>query len=228
LKNKLQQLLDILFPSRCAGCGLRGIELCDRCISTIRPLGPDSCPICGLPSKLGGLCMACLRREGYLSGIRSACIYEGVARKAIHHFKYRHRRTLADTLARLLDDELQRKPLKVDLLVPVPLHPKRLAERGYNQATLLTERLSERLGIPMLDCLARTKETVSQAKLKAAARRANVRGIFQCVQGTSLNGQRVGVVDDVCTTGATLEDCARALKEAGGGPIWGIVVARDI
>lgn len=172
--------------------------------------------------------MACLRRDGYLTGVRSACVYEGVARKAIHNFKYRHRRTLAEPLALLVDNELQRKPLQLDLLVPVPLHRKRLAERGYNQAALLTERLSERLGIPMLECLTRTRETVSQAKLKAVARRTNVRGIFQCIEGTSLNGKRVGVVDDVCTTGATLEDCARALKEAGSGTVWGIVVARDI
>jgi len=172
--------------------------------------------------------VVCLRREGPLTGIRSACVYEGVVRKAIHSFKYRHRRTLVDPLAQLVEQELRRRPLQVDLLVPVPLHPRRMAERGYNQSALLARELANRLGIPSAECLERTKETVAQAKLRAGARQANVRGAFRCMDGAIVLGRRVGIVDDVCTTGATLEDCARALREAGCTSAWGIVVARDL
>ena len=194
----------------------------------MRGLGPASCPRCGRPSSLGGLCGSCRRYEGPLAGIRCASVYEGVVRKAIHSFKYRHRRTLAGPLSLLLERELQRKPLAVDLLAPVPLHPRRLAERGYNQSTLLARELGARLGLPALECLERERETSTQAGLKAAARRANVRGAFRPSASFDVSGRRVAIVDDVCTTGATLEDCARALREAGCSSVWGIVVARDL
>jgi ComF family protein len=151
-----------------------------------------------------------------------------VARNAIHSFKYRHRRTLALPLARLVERELQRRPLQLDILVPVPLHPRRLAERGYNQSALLAEELAGLLATPAVELLERRRETAAQAGLRAGARRTNVKDAFHCRDGCDLAGRRVGIVDDVCTTGATLEDCARALRQAGAGPIWGIVVARDL
>lgn len=228
LRTSLRRLLDTLFPPRCAGCGLRGVELCDRCLATIRPLDAASCPRCGRPSRLGGLCSKCLVYAGPLSGIRTACVYDGVARKAIHGLKYRHRETLALPLAGLVAEEFRRRPLQLDLLIPVPLHPQRLAERGYNQSALLARELGRLLDIPVADRLARRKETRAQAGLRATARRTNVRGAFEFIEGTPLAGSRVGVVDDVCTTGATLEECAVALQEAGCSAIWGVAVARDL
>jgi ComF family protein len=228
LRIDFRRLLDTLFPPRCAGCGLRGVELCDRCLSTIRPLDPASCPRCGLPSRLGSLCDRCQGYDGPLSGIRTACIYDSVARKAIHGLKYRHRQTLARPLALILEAELRRRPLHLDLLAPVPLHPRRLAERGYNQSELLARELGEMLRIPVVNCLERRRETRAQAGLRATARRANVRQAFGHVDGVVLFGLRVGVVDDVCTTGATLEECAMALREAGCDAVWGIAVARDL
>jgi len=177
---------------------------------------------------LGSLCTACQGYDGPLSGIRTACIYDGVARKAIHGLKYRHRQTLARPLAALLEAELRRRPLMLDLLTPVPLHPRRLAERGFNQSELLARDLGERLGIPVAACLERRRETKAQAGLKAASRWSNVREAFRCADEVVLDGRRVGVVDDVCTTGATLEECARALRAAGCSAVWGIAVARDL
>ncbi|MGE5619376.1 MAG: ComF family protein [Sphingomonadaceae bacterium] len=228
MRIDLRWLLGLLFPSRCVGCGLRGVDICSRCLSAIRPLDPASCPRCGTPSRLGGLCPACRGYEGPLAGIRAACVYDGVARKAIHSFKYRHRRMLAGPLARLVEEELRRRPLHLDLLVPVPLHPRRLAERGYNQSALLAAHLGERLSVPVAEPLERSRETTAQAGLKAASRRANVRGAFRCAAPIDLSGRRIGIVDDVCTTGATLEECARALREAGCASAWGVVVARDL
>ncbi len=228
MKLELRPLLETLFPSRCVGCGLRGSDLCPECLSSIRSLDPNSCPRCGRPSSFGSLCPTCRRYNGPLAGIRAACGYEGVARKAIHSFKYRQRRSLATSLSRLVEEELRRRPLQIDLLVPVPLHPRRLAERGYNQSALLAGELGEALGTPVADLLERQRETDAQAGLRAAARWANVRDAFYCRDGSLVTGQRVGIVDDVCTTGATLEDCARALREAGCVAAWGIVVARDL
>jgi ComF family protein len=228
LRIELRLLLDTLFPPRCAGCGLRGVELCDPCLSTVRSLDPASCPRCGRLSRLGSLCGQCQGYDGPLNGIRTACVYDGVARKAIHGLKYRHRETLARPLAQLLEVDLRRRPLRLDLLTPVPLHPRRLAERGYNQSELLARELGGRLGIPVIDCLKREKETRAQAGLKAAARQVNVREAFGLSRSTALDGLRVGVVDDICTTGATLEDCARALRTAGCAAVWGIAVARDL
>ena len=131
-------------------------------------------------------------------------------------------------LARLVGQEMRRRALQIDLLVPVPLHPKRLAERGYNQSVLLARELGSELGIPVAEPMERCRETSAQAGLRASARQSNVRDAFRCRDGSDLTGRRVGIVDDVCTTGATLEDCARALREAGCASAWGIVVARDL
>lgn len=228
MKISLRTLLDTLFPPRCAGCGLRGVELCERCIASIRPPAAESCPRCGRESRLGSLCAACRSYAGPLAGIRVACIYEGVARKAIHALKYRHREQLAGPLAGLLESELRRRPLRVDLLTPVPLHPRKLAERGYNQSALLAAELGRRLAIPVEPCLERLRETRAQAGLGRKQREANVKGAFGAAPGRRVEGLRVGVVDDVCTTGATLEQCARALEDAGAASVWGIAVARDL
>lgn len=228
MRIDLGWLLDTLFPPRCAGCGLRGVELCAECLSSIRSLDAASCPRCGRPSKLGGLCGRCKGYDGPLAGIRTACIYDGVARKAIHGLKYRHRRTMARQLAALLESELKRRPLQIDLLVPVPLHPRRLADRGFNQSEELARELGKRVGIQVALCLERRRETKAQAGLKASERWSNVREAFSCVEGCDLAGRRIGIVDDVCTTGATMEECAQALRAAGCASVWGIAVARDL
>ncbi len=228
MKIDPRRLLGLLFPSRCVGCGLRGVDLCERCIVTIRPPDPSSCPRCAGPSRFGALCPTCRRYDGPLAGVRAAASYDGVTRKAIHNLKYRHRQSVAAPLAALVGLELRRRPLQVDMLTPVPLHPHRLAERGYNQSELLARELSSLIGTPVVDLLERSRETATQAGLRATQRRSNVRGAFRCREPAELVGVRVGVVDDVCTTSATLEDCARALKEAGCSTVWGIVVARDL
>jgi len=117
--------------------------------------------------------------------------------------------------------------LPVDVVVPVPLHPHRLRERGYNQATLLAKEVEKALGLPLLeDALLRVRSTIPQVGLTARERRDNVRGAFHCADG-NLKGQRILLVDDVCTTGATLEACSLALRQEGVGVVWGLVLARE-
>jgi len=149
-------------------------------------------------------------------------------RHAIHQFKYNNFKALAVPLAGLLADNLAAKPMPVDTIVPVALHSRRLRERGYNQAGLLARELGKLTGMPVVeDSLVRARNTSAQTRVGTAdARRRNVQGAFSCVD-EKLEGKQVLVVDDVCTTGATLDCCAVALNGAGVISVWGLTLARE-
>jgi ComF family protein len=156
-------------------------------------------------------------------------MFDGVIRRAIHELKYRNLRVLAAPLAQWLHDYLISHPLPGDVLVPVPLHPKRLRERGYNQSSLLARELGRLIKLPLVDdCLVRQRPTPPQARTASAAeRQSNVAGAFTCRDGR-LRGRQVLLIDDVTTSGATLNACAMALKAAGATSVWGLVMAADI
>jgi len=146
---------------------------------------------------------------------------------AIHALKYRGKRQLARPLAGYLIAHLDAHPLRFDALAPVPLHPQRLALRGYNQAALLAQEITRARGVPTReDLIARTRPTPPQIHLSRRERRQNMLAAFAPVQGRTLNGDAVLLIDDVCTTGATLQACAEALCDAGAGDIWALTVAR--
>jgi len=174
-----------------------------------------------------GLCSFCRRFPSALDGIRSAAVFEEPLRSAIHQFKYRNGRVLAEPLALLLRDCWEHYPLPVDVLVPVPLHKRRLQERGYNQAALLAREMGRLVSLPVVEgVLRRERETRVQVGLSARERRENVAGAFRCSDG-AMRGDRVLLIDDVCTTGATLEACAVALRQQGKARmIWALTVAR--
>jgi ComF family protein len=162
-----------------------------------------------------------------IDGIRAVGYLEGPLRTAIHRFKYSNVRGLAELLGRLAVESLLRYDLPVDTIVPVPLHQHRLAQRGYNQASLLAAEIGSALDLPVVDdVLIRVKSTIPQVGLTARRRRENVRDAFSCIS-TSLRAHSILLVDDVCTTGATLEACGTALRETGSGPVWGFVLARE-
>ena len=150
-------------------------------------------------------------------------------RQAIHELKYRNLRSLAAPLAELLWDYLVENPLPGEVLVPVPLHPKRLWERGYNQSHRLAEELGKLTGIPVVaDCLVRRRHTSPQARaVNAEERQSNIDGAFVCRDHRFWEKQ-VLLVDDVATSGATLDACAAALKAVGATSVWGLVMAREI
>ncbi|TKJ29216.1 MAG: amidophosphoribosyltransferase [Chloroflexi bacterium B3_Chlor] len=152
---------------------------------------------------------------------------EGTLRTAIHRFKYSNTRPLAAPLGRLASEYLTHNHLPADVIVPVPLHPQRLRERGYNQATLVANEIHKALDIPLMEnVLIRVKSTIPQVGLNALERRENVEGAFRCTD-SGLKGRSVLLVDDVCTTGATLEACSIALRQAGLRLVWGLVLARE-
>ncbi len=172
--------------------------------------------------------MNCQRWELTIDGIRSPFRFEGVVREAILEFKYNQARALALPLARLLEEYLRHRHLPADVLVPVPLHHRRLRERGYNQSGKLARELGQLMGLPVVeDSLFRLRNTPSQVNAIGEQRRSNVAQAFACRDGR-LQQVQVLLVDDVCTTGATLDWCAVALKEAGAKSVWGVTVAREV
>jgi ComF family protein len=150
-------------------------------------------------------------------------------RQAIHQLKYRNLRAVAVPLAKLLQDYLITNPMPGEVLVPVPLHQKRLRERGYNQSSLLAHELGKLTNLPVVDdCLIRQRHTPPQARTSSVdERRSNVAGAFTC-HNHRLQDKQVLLIDDVATSGATLNTCASALKDAGVSSVWGLVLATEV
>jgi ComF family protein len=160
----------------------------------------------------------------------AAFVYGGAVSRAIGRLKYDSRPDLARPLGDLLWRAIERhaRALAGAVVVPVPLHEVRLAERGFNQSALLARRVSRRLGVPLRPALVRIRDTPQQTALDGAARIANVAGAFRARQSCFVQGCAVLLIDDVCTTGATLAECARAMQEAGARSVASAVVARTL
>ena len=184
--------------------------------------------MCGKPQADGMLCPGCIDWQADISGIRSPFQFTGIVRKAVHQMKYKNLRALSEPLSGWLSDYLTAHHLPADVLVPVPVHPKRLRERGYNQSFLLAKELGKRTRLPVNDrCLLRRTHTPPQARTQNVnERRSNAAGAFIC-RDRSLTGKQVLLIDDVATSGATLNACATALKAAGAVSVWGLTLARE-
>ncbi len=221
--------LDFLFPQWCVGCGAEGSFICRSCRSSIQRIVPPLCPRCGKPQPSGVLCPGCVSWRAEIDGIRSPFQFDGVMRQAVYQLKYRNLRALAGSLAELLCDYLVTSPVPGEVLVPVPLHRKRLRERGYNQSSLLAKELGRLTRLPVVDgCLTRERHAPPQARTSnVEERRSNVAGVFAC-RDDRLRDKQVLLIDDVSTSGATLDACAAALKAAGATSVWGLVLAREI
>lgn len=221
-------VLTLVFPRRCLACGSGGDFLCASCRSSLPHILPPVCDRCGAPGEPGASCIHCQKLSPALWGVRSLLSFEGLGRQIVHELKYHNFKALAGPLGELLADYFLANRLAADVLVPVPLHPSRLRERGYNQSALLAREMGRRLSIPVLEKgLTRVRHTQPQAKAAdALQRRHNVRGAFGCREKTFV-GKRVLLIDDVCTTGATLEACAVALQAAGAVSVWGLTLARE-
>lgn len=219
-------ILDLLFPPRCVGCGRKGSWLCAQCVDAIELIQPPICPLCGRHMTENRLCSLCLQDPPPIDGIRSVAYFEGIMRQAIHRFKYNNLQALAIPLGELMSDYWQKTPLPADVIVPVPLHPNRLRERGFNQATLLARESGRRIGLlVVVGSLIRARETPPQVGLSAQERKENVKEAFRCLDDR-LAGKRVLLIDDVCTTGATLTACSTALRQASVHSVWALTLAR--
>lgn len=223
--------LDILFPEACVSCAREGSSVCSSCENLLTPI-PPTCIICKKfsPEKnrtlAGKTCPPC-REKTVISHFFSPFSYQSKPASAIvHSLKYKRIRSLAPMMARILGNYLVRFRIFVpanSVLVPVPLHPRRKRRRGFNQSELIARDLARILKIPFESLLSRSRPTHPQTSLDYAARRANVENAFSL--HTNSRYKLAILVDDVKTTGATLDEAARALKKAGIKRVWAITFA---
>lgn len=239
----LRRLLHLLLPDPCAACAApleagAPFSLCLPCRGRLRRHVPG-CRRCGRPlpgrRRLPGRCDRCRRRAPAYARLLSPWSYEPPLDAAVHAFKFGRRRHLGERLARPLADllladptaRLRDGPAAADLVVAVPLHPLRHLRRGYNQAAALARPLARRLGLPYRSALYRRRATPPQSRLPRQRRRQNLRHAFAALPGAArhLNGNRVVLVDDVATTGATLEAAAETLRAAGARSVTAVALA---
>ncbi len=220
--------LDLLFPPQCVVCGRLERWLCPACLERIPLLDAALCPRCGRLWEGEGLCRACEEHPLLVSRIRAAVLFApGPVQDVLHALKYRGAADLASPLGILLARAWQRYDYASDLLMPVPLHPRRERRRGYNQAALLALSLAARLQMPVAPRgLQRVRATPSQTHLNREERRKNVAEAFALTPGLNVAGLRITLVDDVATTGATLDACAKVLLESGALEVTALTVAR--
>lgn len=219
-------LLDFLLPPRCGGCRRVGAWLCEGCRSRIRRLEEPLCRRCGVEVESARSECGCRTRLRSLTRLRSAVAYEGPIESAVHRFKYEGWRRLAAPLAQLMAERLAVEGVAARIVVAVPLHPQRHRLRGYNQSELLSRELRKLLALRLPPgVLVRTRATPPQVGHDRKRRFENVAGAFAW-KGMDLSGEAVLLIDDVATTGATLDACASALRAAGSGPVTGVSLAR--
>lgn len=227
LAGSVDRLLAGLLPQSCFLCGegSGAALLCAACAKELPALSLGACPVCALPMGEDRVCGPCQRRQPAFDRTVAGFVYGFPVGELVQALKYGHRLQVAGFFAGMLAERLTEGGPLPDLVLPMPLHPSRLAQRGFNQAVEIARPLTRRLGCRLaLTTLVRDIDTPPQVGLPWKARAANVRGAFRCV--TSLQGLRVAVVDDVLTTGATLHEVARCLKGRGAAWVENWVVAR--
>lgn len=237
-----QRALNLLYPRNCPLCRAaldeadRGV-VCPACLAAAKLITPPFCLRCALPFAAGEItapftCGYCQHLHFWFERAVAACRADGVVRDCIHRLKYQGELYFISHLAAWLIDAARRELdwSAVDFIIPVPLHPRKRRERQFNQAELLARRLSRAMRKPVLgSALRRVKDTDTQTALTAEQRAVNVRGAFAAGRIAGLAGQRVVLVDDVFTTGATLNNCAKVLvQEAGVRSVIALTVARGV
>ncbi|HXX41808.1 MAG TPA: ComF family protein [Chthoniobacterales bacterium] len=234
--NPFPALVSLFYPAVCAGCGTdvdSRDRICGECESKLARIVPPFCAKCSEPFS-GAVtsafeCANCAHRELYFDAAVSGFRSRGIIRKVILDFKYGRQAHLRHVVAGWLfatmeDDRIRTR--QFDLIVPVPLHPARQRERGFNQAALLAELLSHKTSIRREAVLERVRYTTSQTAFDRAERMENLHGAFRLRKNSDVRKLRVLLVDDVLTTGSTLSECARVLKNAGAVSVHAVTAAR--
>ncbi len=224
----LWEALDWLFPPNCGGCNTLGARWCPDCAQKVQEIPALICPICGNPNSSNQPCSRCQSSRPLFAALRSYAVFGGPLREAIHKLKYKRDIGLGDALAVPMIQSLQKLNWSLDTITSVPLGLARFKERGYNQATLLARPISLYLKIPFSPrALSRIRDTKSQVGLMVSERQENMAGAFTAKRKL-VQGKTVLVIDDVATSGATLNACAHALLEAEASQVYVFSLARAI
>jgi len=232
-KHMLNKFLNILFPETCPVCKNAATDhktapICSDCWQSVSPYEGPMCRRCGKPlvSDVSTTCGECLEDGPAFSYARSFGLYEGVLKKAISLLKFYGIKRLSKPLSDII---LHIEMPRVDAVIPVPLHEKRLRQREFNQSALLAKYLAKSLGIVMmLNCLVKVRDTMPQVGLRSQDRRKNIKKAFDIKQRELIEGKNIMLVDDVVTTGATVRECSRILKKAGARNIYVITLAHGM
>lgn len=216
--------VDFIYPKRCAGCGRRGGWLCHACDMATERFAPPWCQFCGVPTRFACRCASLPER---VAQVRSVGPFDGWLRGAVIESKYHGEWSRLAELGPLLAVAIESlRPF--DALVPVPLHPSRFRQRGFNQSLLLARHAANVLGVSVEDGLARMRRTDAQVRLTAEERRRNVQGAITTRPSSQIAGRTLVLIDDVITTGSTLAACAAALSEGGAEMIKAATFSREM
>ena len=230
LNRKLRTLKNLIFPPRCMFCRKLlpvGSEMngCLDCMKSLPYVEPAHCPVCGRVTPTGEIvCWRCSNKKPYYQKHVSACYYEKGMKNAITAFKFRGKMYYYKDLGAILANYVYR-PEAFDFVTSVPISVKRMRERGYNQSELLARRICEIGGLEYKDTLRRIKDRIPQNRLNYEQRQRNVRGAFAVVDDVKMEGKSILLVDDIFTTGATMNECARVLGKAGAASVFGLTLA---
>lgn len=232
-------ILQFFLPKQCPCCDrfLNEDEkgICENCLSGIRWIEPPFCTICGIPFLSRDVenhpCSECISKKRYFTMARAIGLYEGTLRKAIHQWKYEGKDSLTPFFVKWIEEGFSRywpHPL-FDLLIPVPLHKSRLRHRGFNQALLLVKQLSKLTGIPYgKKVLIKNIPSIPQVDLSVVQREKGVKGSFEIGRKEDVKGKRILLIDDVYTTGATVNECSKVLILAGAESVDVLTLAHTI
>jgi ComF family protein len=219
-------LVDLIFPPTCGGCGAAGVRWCEKCQLETKRIIPPICKICGQVTQANSVCARCKTTHPHYKAVRAWAYFDGPIRNAIHDLKYRKNIGLGASLAQNLVSLFHQYNWTIDLITPVPLGKERQRQRGYNQAALLAQPLAYELKLPYNpQILRRIRETKSQVELTFVERQNNVKDAFQATH-QGIQGKIILVVDDVATSGSTINACADALMKVGTEAVIGLTLAR--
>lgn len=225
MKNKI---LDLFFPAKCVSCGRLGEFICVPCCAEIKFIKKQTCLGCNCLSDRGRLCKRCRSKYALTGVVAASYLNEGALKEAVHSFKYNSVSAIAKELAEILSEKLKEERIFFDAVAFVPISKKRKAWRGYNQSEILAEIISAKFERDIFRGLIKTKDTKNQVGLGKLQREKNLARVFDIKKGgMDITGKRVLLVDDVVTTGTTLNECAKTLRANGAREVWGAVVAKE-
>lgn len=229
----IRRMADALLPQDCLLCGAAADPdlLCDACDDSLPRLPASRCPVCALPTPDNATCGACLKKTPHFDATLACFRYAFPVDRLVQALKYHHRLAVAgffaETLSMTARQGFAPHAERIDLVLALPLAPRRLRERGFNQALEIARPLTRKLGLPLaLSDVTHVLDNASQASLPWKERQRNIRGAFECAR--DLEGKSIVVIDDVMTTGATLDEFARTLKKHGAARVSNWVVARAL